>query len=384
MAVVSPASPAAIVLRTNSRRRFRDGTARAVFTAASLTTFLVTVLIIGTLAFDAWDFVKQVTEAKSGMGWKMAVTLVAAGVGAVLTARLIKKQTTSPWAGSPWAGRLAGPLVFVAVAAAGLTVFGGWRVLNRLGSELTQVGWYPRRGLFDFSTLIVGTFVVVAIAMVVAMPLGIGAAVYLSEYAKPRIRKLIKPIVEVLAGIPSVVLAYFAIAFINPNIVHKLFNSSQNQAFTMLAAGIAVGILTIPIIASVTEDALRAVPMALREASFGLGAQRSQTTFRVVFPAGISGIVAALILGISRAIGETMVVAIAAGAVGGSLFHVTPLQPGQTMTAAMAALGFGSDQVAGNASAFQSLYFIGALLFLMTLGLNVLGDKLVHRVREVY
>ena len=116
----------------------------------------------------------------------------------------------------------------------------------------------------------------------------------------------------------------------------------------MLAAGIAVGILTIPIIASVTEDALRAVPMALREASFGLGAQRAQTTFRVVFPAGISGVVAALILGISRAIGETMVVAIAAGAVGGALFHLTPLKPGQTMTAAMAGLGFGSDQVAGN------------------------------------
>jgi phosphate transport system permease protein len=219
--------------------------------------------------------------------------------------------------------------------------------------------------------------------MLVAMPLGIGAAVYLAEYARPRVRKVIKPIIEILAGIPSVVLAYFAIAFINPNVVVKLFDSAD-RAFTMLAAGIAVGILTIPIIASVTEDALRAVPMSLREASFGLGAQRAQTTFRVVFPAGISGIVAALILGISRAIGETMVVAIAAGAVGGALFHVSPLEPGQTMTAAMAGLGFGSDQVAGNSSAFQSLFFIGALLFVMTLGLNILGDKLVNRVREVY
>ena len=145
----------------------------------------------------------------------------------------------------------------------------------------------------------------------------------------------------------------------------------------MLAAGLAVGVLTIPIIASVAEDALRAVPLSLREASNGLGARRAQTTFRVVFPAAISGIVAALILGISRAVGETMVVAIAAGAVGGALFHVSPLEPGQTMTAAMAALSFGSDQVAGNAAAFQSLYFVGALLFVMTLGLNVLGDKLV-------
>ena len=133
---------------------------------------------------------------------------------------------------------------------------------------------------------------------------------------------MIKPIIEILAGIPSVVLAYFAIAFINPNIVVRLFNP-PNEAFTMLAAGLGVGILTIPIIASVAEDALRAVPMSLREASYGLGARRAQTTFRVVFPAAISGIVAALILGISRAIGETMVVAIAAGAVGGALFHVS-------------------------------------------------------------
>ena len=195
-------------------------------------------------------------------------------------------------------------------------------------------------------------------------------------------RRVVKPILEILAGIPSVVLAYFAITFINPNIVVRLFDP-RDKAFTMLAAGIAVGVLTVPIIASVAEDALRAVPMSLREASFGLGAQRAQTTFRVVFPAGVSGIVAALILGISRAIGETMVVAIAAGAVGGALFHFTPLEPGQTMTAAMAGLSFGSDQVAGNEAAFQSLFFIGALLFVMTLGLNVLGDKLVNRVREV-
>ncbi|MBA2644545.1 MAG: phosphate ABC transporter permease subunit PstC, partial [Solirubrobacterales bacterium] len=244
-------------------------------------------------------------------------------------------------------------------------------------------GWFPRRGLFDIGTLLVGTLLVTLIAMCVAVPLGVGTAVYLSEYARPKVRRVAKPVIEVLAGIPSVVLGYFAIAFINPNLVVKIFTGAD-RAFTLLAAGLAVGILTVPIVASVTEDALRAVPMALREASFGLGAKRSQTTFRVVFPAGVSGIIAALILGISRAIGETMVVAIAAGAVGGALFHVTPLQPGQTMTAAMAALGFGSDQVAGNNLAFQSLYFVGALLFVMTLGLNVIGDRLVHRLREVY
>lgn len=248
---------------------------------------------------------------------------------------------------------------------------------------LTELGWFPRRGLFDISTLVVGTLIVTGIAMLVAVPLGLGAAVYLSEYARPRVRRTIKPVLEVLAGIPSVVLGYFAISFINPNIIVRLFDDAD-KAFTLAAAGVGVGILTVPIVASVTEDALRAVPMALREASFGLGGKRSQTTFRVVFPAAISGIVAALILGISRAIGETMVVAIAAGAVGGGLFSLSPFAPGQTMTGAMAALGFGSDQVAGDNLAFQSLYFVGLLLFIMTLLLNVVSDRLVARVREVY
>jgi phosphate transport system permease protein len=252
----------------------------------------------------------------------------------------------------------------------------GWTVL-------WDLGWFPRRGLFDIATLVIGTLIVTGIAMVVAAPLGLGAAIYLAEYAPARFRRIVKPIIEVLAGVPSVVLGYFAIAFINPEIVTRIF-SGANQAFTLAAAGVAVGILTIPIIASVAEDALRAVPMSLREASYGLGAERLQSTFRVVLPAAISGIVAALILGISRAIGETMVVAIAAGAVGGGLRSYDPLQPGQTMTAAMAALGFGSDQVAGDNLAFQSLYFVGLLLFLLTLLLNIASGWLVNRVREVY
>ncbi len=251
-----------------------------------------------------------------------------------------------------------------------------------LGS-LTELGWFPRRGMFDIPTLLIGTFLVTAIAMVVAVPLGLGAAIYLAEYARPRVRRVLKPVLEVLAGIPSVVLGYFAISFINPEIVVRLF-SGAHKSFTLIAAGIGVGILTVPIIASVAEDALRAVPGSLREASYGLGAERLQTSFRVVFPAAVSGIVAALILGMSRAIGETMVVAIAAGAVGGGLRRWTPLQPGQTMTAAMAALGFGSDQVAGDDLAFPSLYFVGTLLFLLTFLLNIVSDWLVNRVREVY
>ncbi len=319
MAIATAPSPpdTSLVLRTAPRRRRADSTARWIFALAAISTFGITLLIIGTLVFDAADFITKLADTGDGLG------------------------------------------------------------------SLFDIGWFPRRGIFDIGTLVVGTFIVTGIAMLIAAPLGLGAAIYLSEYARPRVRSLCKPILEVLAGIPSVVIGYFAISFINPNIVVNLF-SGANRAFTLLAAGIGVGILTIPIIASVTEDALRAVPLALREASYGLGAHRSQTSFRVVVPAGISGIVAAVILGMSRAIGETMVVAIAAGAVGGGLFRLTPLQPGQTMTAAMAALGFGSDQVAGNDLAFQSLYFVGLLLFMMTFLLNVLSDRLVERVREVY
>jgi phosphate transport system permease protein len=152
----------------------------------------------------------------------------------------------------------------------------------------------------------------------------------------------------------------------------------------MASAGIAVGILVTPLVSSVAEDALHAVPDYLREASYGLGAQRRTTSLRVVIPAAVSGIVAALLLGISRAIGETMIVAIAAGATGGSLFSVNPLAPGQTMTAAMTSLAIGSDQVRGAALTFESLFFVGLLLFLMTLTLNLASEAFVRRVRRQY
>jgi len=249
-------------------------------------------------------------------------------------------------------------------------------------SDLVAIGWFPRRGMFDIATLLLGTLMVTVIAMAVATPVGLASAIYLSEYATPRVRRLVKPIIEILAGIPSVVLGFFALSFINPTIVQGLF--ADAPAFTILAAGLAVGILSIPLVASVAEDAMRAVPTALREASYGLGARRLTTSLRVVFPAAVSGIVAALILATSRAIGETMVVALAAGATGGGIRSVDPLAPGQTMTAAMAALATGSDQVVGVGNAFQSLFFVGALLFVVTLSLNVLGETFVRRTRQRY
>jgi phosphate transport system permease protein len=248
--------------------------------------------------------------------------------------------------------------------------------------QLFAQGWFPRRGMFSLPTVLAGTLIITGVAMIIAAPIGLASAIYLSEYASHRVRGIIKPILEILAGIPSVVLGFFALTWISPTVVQSIFTDAKG--FNLLAAGIGVGILTIPLVASISEDAMRAVPVALREASYGLGARRLSTCMRVVVPAAISGIVAAMILAVSRAIGETMVVAVAAGASGGSLFTLDPTGPGQTLTGAMAALASGSDQVTGNSAAFQSLFFLGFLLFLMTLGLNLIGDQFVRRTRQTY
>lgn len=286
-----------------------------------------------------------------------------------------------------WIGRLFLAAALVSVVITAFIIFTVFEqavefLLKIDLSQLVAPGWFPRRGLFDVATIFVGTLLVTAIAMLIAGPIGILSAIYLSEYASPRTRGTVKPILEILAGIPSVVLGFFALTFINPTIVQTLVPTAKG--FNLAAAAVAVGILTIPLVATISEDAMKAVPQSLREASYGLGARRVTTASRVVVPAAISGIVAALILGISRAVGETMVVAIAAGASGGSLFSVNPFEPGQTMTAAMAALATGSDQVAGDNAAFQSLFFVGLLLFVITLLLNVVGDAFVRRVRQAY
>jgi phosphate transport system permease protein len=250
-------------------------------------------------------------------------------------------------------------------------------------ATLWSRGWFPRRNLFDVKTIFIGTLIVSAIAMVVAAPVGIGAALYLSEYASPRSRRFLKPILETLASIPSVVMGFFALRFISPEIVQQFFGSDV-PLFNLTAAGIAVGLLVTPLVASVAEDAMHAVPSALREASVGLGARKRTTSVRIVMPAAVSGITAALILGVSRAIGETMIVAIVAGGTGGSLFTMDPLKGGQTMTAAITALATGSDQVRGTGPAYPSLFFVGMLLFLLTLGLNLLSERFVRRVRRRY
>lgn len=277
-------------------------------------------------------------------------------------------------------------------AAAGLSVMISLMIVLSLVEEAWQFstkidlpqlaanGWFPRRGRFEFLTLFVHSSIITGIAMVVAVPFGLGSAIYLSEYATSRSRRILKPILEVLAGIPSVVLGFFALQFLTPSLIRQVFPEADSANF--LAAGIGVGILIIPLVASVSEDAMRAVPLSLREASYGLGAKQWHTALRVVVPAALSGIAAAIILGISRAIGETMVVALAAGLNG--TMNLNPLEGGLTMTGAIANLAVGSDQVAGDAAAFQSLFFVGLILFVLTLGLNVASERIVRRYRQRY
>ena len=249
-------------------------------------------------------------------------------------------------------------------------------------SKLSDSGWFPRRDRFDLRTIIVGSIIMGSVAMVVAVPFGLGVAVYLSEYARPGVRRIVKPVIEVLAGIPSVIIGYFVLRFIAPDIVSSIFDPTNER--NMLAAGLGIGILVIPIMASVSEDALRAVPDSLREASYGIGARKFNTVFRVVLPAAISGLVAAFIIATSRAFGETMVATMAGGFDGSGPFTgYSPLESGLTMTAAMTNAVGGTDQDVGGAS-FEVLYFVGMLLFLITLLLNVIGDTFVNRIRQQY
>ncbi len=264
-------------------------------------------------------------------------------------------------------------------------VQGAWTFISevRWGEQVFDVpGWFPRRGIYSIATLVVGSLVVTTIAMGLAVPIGLGAAIYLSEYASRRVRKVLKPTLEVLAGIPSVVIGFFTLTFLAPEVVQRAWSEAPQQ--TMFVAGLGVGLLIIPLVASIAEDAMRSVPAALREASYGLGAKKITTTLRVVLPAAVSGLTAAVIIAVSRAIGETMVVFIAAGRSGGSLFELDPLQPGLTMTAAMASVASGTDSVVGEGLTFDSLFFVGLLLFIVTMTLNLIADRFVRRVRQKY
>ena len=243
----------------------------------------------------------------------------------------------------------------------------------------THTSWIPAIGEFGVIPLINATLMTSAIAMLVALPLGLGAAVYLSEYASPGVRSTLKPMLEILAGIPTVVYGYFALTFMTP-LLRTLFGIDVVSIYNTASAGIVVGILIIPLISSMSEDALHAVPNALREASYGLGATRLETTVKVVVPAALSGILAAFIVAASRAIGETMIVAIAAGA--GPNLTFNPFDSAETMTGHIARISGGD--LSYDSIDYNSIFAIGLTLFVMTFLLNALSRIIIGRFRESY
>ena len=259
-----------------------------------------------------------------------------------------------------------------------------------LGEFFSSTTWEPQILEFGIWPLVRSTLMVSFIAVLVAVPLGLATAIYLSEYASNRARGILKPVLEVLAGIPTVVYGYFALTFMTP-IVRSILGVSLVEIFNVASAGIVVGILIIPLVSSMSEDALHAVPLALREAAYGLGATRLEVSLRVVLPAALSGITAAFVVSVSRAIGETMVVAIAAGAsprnwnLGEDGLFDTVLNPfasGETMTGHIVRISGGD--LSYNSIDYNSVFAIGLMLFLMTLVLNIVSRRFVARFREVY
>ncbi len=251
----------------------------------------------------------------------------------------------------------------------------------KVGQFLTGPEWSPLFSdpEFGIRPLVQGTLIITLIAMLVAVPLGIGTAAYLSEYASPRVRKAVKPTLELLAGVPTVVFGYFALTFFTPKILNDILGLDV-AVFNGLAGGIIVGVMIIPTVASVAEDAMAAVPQGLREGAYGMGASRRQVAVRVVIPAALSGIVAAVVLGASRAVGETMIVLIAAGQI--PTTSLNPLKPMETMTAFIGATGKGD--VPTGSTGYKAIFAVGFTLFIITLVINLISIRFVRKYRQVY
>lgn len=267
--------------------------------------------------------------------------------------------------------------ILIALAIPSLTFFAEVPVFE----FLFGTRWAPQFADASFGVvpLVTATAWTTVIALSVAVPFGLGAAIFLSEYSHPRVRRVLKPILEILAGIPTVVYGYFALIFVQ-TVVFREWLQLPTESFSVLAAGVVMGVMIIPTIASISEDAMSAVPMAMRQGSAALGANKMQTTVRVVFPAALSGIIAAVVLGISRAVGETMIVAIAAGQQARIVGN--PLELGQTMTGFIANAALGDNRV--GSLEYNTLYAVGLLLFAITLVMNWISIAVVRRFREAY
>lgn len=242
--------------------------------------------------------------------------------------------------------------------------------------------WSPNFEPASFGVwpIIGGTLVVTGIALLVAVPCGLGAAFYLSEYARPRVRRVLKPFLELLAGIPTVVFGFFALTFVNPKLVDKLWPVGDVSTFSALGAGLVMGVMILPIMTSLAEDAMSAVPQSLRQAGVALGATRREVCNKVVFPAALSGIVAATVLAVSRAVGETMIALLAAG--NRPNLSANPGEDMQTMTAFIGSTALGD--IATQTVQYKTIFAVGALLFTVTFALNIASIRIVRRFRQAY
>ena len=244
---------------------------------------------------------------------------------------------------------------------------------------LSGTVWQPVNGSYGVMPLLTASLVIAGIATVVAVPLGLGAAIYLSEYANEPFRRTVKPILELLAGMPTIVLGFFALESLTPAL-HAIGLLPDGQIFSALSAGIVVGILITPLISSLSEDAMRAVPSAMREGAYGVGATKRVVSTRVVLPAALSGVMAAIVLGVSRAVGETMAVTLAAGTQ--PILSGDPRDPMQTITAYIVAISKG--EATRGSLQYQSIFAVGIVLFVVTLLINLVAVRFVRRFRTVY
>ncbi|MFP4376372.1 MAG: phosphate ABC transporter permease subunit PstC [Spirochaetales bacterium] len=239
--------------------------------------------------------------------------------------------------------------------------------------------WQPQLEQFGVWPLVTATFMTSFIAMLVAAPIGLFVAIYLSEYASQRVKSFLKPVLEILSGVPTVVYGYFAVTFMTP-LLRSIFGPGIVEIYNTGSAGIVMGILILPLVSSLAEDALSAVPGSLREAAYGLGGTKIETALRVVLPASVSGLAASFIIALSRAVGETMIVSLAAGA--GPNFTLNPFRAAETLTGHIVRISGGD--IGYDTLDYNSIFALGLLLFLITLTLNMISRRIVKRYREVY
>ncbi len=265
-------------------------------------------------------------------------------------------------------------IILLTFAKESLTFFKGVSLWEFFGSTVWSPLFKPSH--FGVWALVSGTILVASIALIIAIPLGLAGAVFLAEYSPESLRTPLKSLLEILAGIPSIVYGYFALTLVTP----LLQNIMPVEIFNALSAGIVLGAMILPMITSISEDVLRSIPVSLRMGAYALGATKAEVIFKIVLPAGISGITASIILAFSRAIGETMLVTIAAGST--PVFSFNPMKSIQTMTGYIAQVGMGETPY--GTVEYATIYAVGLLLFILTFGLNILSQQLVRKFREVY